>query len=30
VDVDDAPRRVWDWRDPQFLRELWPARPPSR
>ncbi|WP_375757114.1 hypothetical protein [Corallococcus exercitus] len=25
VDVDSAPERVWDWRDPQFLRAI-PAR----
>ena len=23
VNVDDAPGRVWDWRDPQFLRGTW-------
>ncbi len=24
--IDDAPRRVWDWSDPQFWRGLRPAR----
>jgi hypothetical protein len=23
VSVDQSPERVWDWRDPQFLRALW-------
>ena len=23
VDVDVRPARVWDWRDPPFLRDLW-------
>jgi hypothetical protein len=27
VDIDVAPARLWDWRDPQFLRGLAPARP---
>ena len=24
VNVDADPSRVWDWRDPQFMRGLWP------
>jgi hypothetical protein len=30
VNVDSAPSRLWDWSDPQFLRELWGAPPPRR
>ena len=26
VNVDDDPSRVWNWRDPQFLRAVFPER----